>query len=117
MLMPPSPQITFPDFLKINIHTGTILSAVLNEKAHKPAYILQIDFGPELGIKTGSAQITQNYQPTDLINTQILAITNFPPKKVAGIKSEVLVLAAVCTKNGTILITPSSPVENGTRVL
>jgi len=111
------PTPTLQSFLDHQIHTGTILSATLNEKAHKPAYILKIDFGPDLGIKTSSAQITENYQPADLINTQILAVTNFPPKKIAGIKSEVLVLAAVCKKNNTVLIKPSAQVQNGSKVL
>ena len=62
------PTPTLQSFLDHQIHTGTILSATLNEKAHKPAYILKIDFGPDLGIKTSSAQITENYQPADLIN-------------------------------------------------
>ncbi len=89
------PIIDFSDFLKVDIRSGTIIDAQINTKAIKPAYILTIDFG-SFGTKTSSAQITQNYTPEELIGTQILAVLNFAPKKVAGIKSEVLVLATVC---------------------
>lgn len=106
--------ISFDDFGKVAIHAGTITAAQLNPKAKKPAYVLSIDFGP-LGNKTSSAQITQHYQPEDLVNLQIVAVTNFAPKLVAGIKSEVLVLASV-SELGTILLTPNKPVPNGSRI-
>lgn len=106
--------IAFSDFLKIDIRVGTILAAVDNSKAKQPAYVLTIDFG-ELGHKISSAQITLNYSKQELIGKQIVAIVNFPPKRVAGIKSEVLVLAAVC-KSGTVLLEPNILVENGTRI-
>ncbi len=109
-------EIGFEDFLKVDIRVGTILSARLNEKARKPAYILEVDMG-ELGIKTSSAQITQLYQPDDLVGKQVLAVVNFPTKRVAGVKSEILVLAAVDEEKGTILISPDFPVANGTRML
>jgi tRNA-binding protein len=89
------PIIDFSDFLKVDIRSGTIIDVQINTKAIKPAYILTIDFG-SFGTKTSSAQITQNYTPEELIDTQVLAVMNFEPKKVAGIKSEVLVLATVC---------------------
>ncbi|MBI2791750.1 MAG: tRNA-binding protein [Gammaproteobacteria bacterium] len=108
--------ISFDDFLKVNIVAGTILSAKLNEKAIKPSYILEIDFGP-FGKKLSSAQLTEHYMPDDLINQQILAVINFPPKRIAGIMSEVLVLATVSTSDGTILIQPQRPVTNGSRLL
>ena len=109
-------QIEFGDFLKVDIRVGTILSARLNEKARKPAYALEVDMG-EIGTKTSSAQITEHYQPEDLIGKQVLAVVNFPPKRVAGVKSEILVLAAVDEEKGTILIKPDFPVANGTRML
>jgi len=108
-------EITFSDFLKVDIRVGTILEAVDNLKARQPAYVLTIDFG-ELGQKTSSAQITQNYSKEELIGKQIIAVVNFPSKKVAGIKSEVLVLAAVCPTGGTVLLEPNMAVENGTRI-
>lgn len=110
-------DIQFEDFLKINIRTGTIIEAKLNPKAKKPAYILKIDFG-ELGIKMSSAQITENYKPEQLLGKQIVAVTNFPVKRIAEIKSEVLVLACVDeSAGGVVLLQPSLPVNNGSRVL
>lgn len=109
-------SITFDDFLKVDIRTGTVLTAQLNKKARNPAYMLTIDFG-ELGIKTTSAQITQHYTLPMLIGMQIVAVVNFPPKRVAGVQSEVLVLAVVSATAGTILLTPDSGVPNGQRVL
>lgn len=110
------PQITFDEFLKVDIRAGTVLSAIINEKARQIAYILEIDFG-ELGIKKSSAQIVQNHTVEDLVGSQVLAVVNFPPKRVAGVKSEVLVLAVVDDVKGTILIRPSQEAQNGSRVL
>ena len=107
--------IDFTDFSKVQICAGTIIEAELNEKALKPAYVLRIDFGL-LGIKTSSAQITQHYSPESLIGQQIVAVMNFPMKRIAGIKSEVLVLACVSEENGTVLLSPTMPVPNGCRV-
>ena len=92
------------------------MSAALNEKARKPAYILKIDFGEEIGIKTTSAQIIDNYQIKALIGKQVSAIMNFPPLRVAGVKSEVLVLAGVCNEHGTVLLQPTQTIRNGTAV-
>ena len=108
--------IDFTDFLKVRLAVGTILTAELNKAAKKPAYKLTIDFG-NLGIKISSAQITDNYSESGLIGKQIVAVMNFPPKRVAGVNSEVLVLAAVCKNSGTILLEPTKKVENGTRIL
>ena len=109
-------EISFGDFLKVDIRVGTILEAALNPKARKPAYVLKVDFG-ELGIKMSSAQITEHYDAADLPGRQVLAVVNFPPKRVAGVKSEVLVLAAVDEAKGTILIQPEQKVQDGTRLL
>ncbi len=108
--------ITFEDFTKVQLCAGTIIEARLNEKAIKPAYVLTIDFGP-LGIKTSSAQITEHYTTDALIGLQIIAVMNFSPKKVAGIKSEVLVLACVSTEKGTVLLSPTMSVPNGCQIL
>lgn len=108
-------EISFDDFLKVEIVTGTIVEAALNPKAKKPAYVLKIDFG-ELGFKTSSAQITENYSPENLVGKQIVAVMNFPAKRVAGVVSEVLVLAAVSATKGTVLLEPGMSVENGVRI-
>jgi len=108
-------EISFDDFLKVEIRTGTVLEARLNEKARKPAYVLTIDFGPE-GIRTSSAQLTKNYQPEDLVGLQVVAVLNFPVKRIAGVKSEVLVLGAMSSETDVVLLTPTQVVENGVRV-
>ncbi|WP_415398304.1 tRNA-binding protein [Sulfurimonas sp. CS5] len=110
-------EIAIDDFFKIDIRVGTILNASFNKKAKKPAYILDIDFGDVIGIKKSSAQITENYSLEILKGQQILAVMNFPPMRVAGVKSEVLVLAVVCDKKGTILIEPTKDVNNGEKLL
>lgn len=106
---------TFEEFQRIRIHAGTIVEAAPNPKARVPAYVLRIDFGP-LGLRTSSAQITRHYTPQDLIGRQVVAVMNFPPRRVAGIKSEVLVLGAVSEDEGVVLLQPSFPIANGTPV-
>jgi len=106
---------TFDDFMKLDIRVGTILSAKVFEKAKKPAYQLEVDFGEELGIKKSSAQITQVYQPEDLVGKQVLAVVNFPPRQIANFMSEILVLGTY-SKDGVVLITPDKPVENGDKL-
>ena len=86
-----------------------------NPQARVPAYVLRIDFGP-LGMRTSSAQITRHYTPQDLVGRQVVAVMNFPPKRVAGVKSEVLVLGTVSEDEGVVLLHPSFPVANGTPV-
>ena len=107
--------IEFDDFLKVEIHTGTIVSAEPNAKARKPAYVLRIDFGA-LGEKTSSAQITGNYRAEELVGKQVVAVTNFAAKRIAGVKSEVLVLGAVSDAHDIVLLEPSFTVENGARI-
>jgi tRNA-binding protein len=108
-------SINFEDFLKVDIRTGTVVEAVLNHKARVPAYVLTVDFG-ELGLLTSSAQITENYRPDDLRGKQIVAVVNFPSKRVAGVKSEVLILGAVSSDHAVVLLEPSFAVENGARI-
>ena len=105
-------KISFEEFLKVEILSGTIVDAKNNEKAKKPAYILKIDFG-ERGVKMSSAQITDSYSLEDLIGKQIVAVCNFPEKIIAGIKSEVLVLGAYSKKSGVVLLEPSFKIDNG----
>ena len=108
-------EITFNEFSQVEIRTGTILEATLNSKAIRPAYTLTIDFGP-LGIKTSSAQITKNYSPENLIGLQITAVINFPVKRIAGVKSEVLVLGAYSENKDVVLLKPAESVEDGSQV-
>ncbi|MAW06112.1 MAG: tRNA-binding protein [Deltaproteobacteria bacterium] len=108
-------EINFEDFQQVKILTGTILEVDLNPKASKPAYVLRIDFGQH-GIKTSSAQITKNYQPEDLKGLQISAVVNFTVKRIAGVKSEVLILGAYSEDNGVVLLTPTESVEDGSLV-
>lgn len=108
-------EIDFAHFEQVRIHVGQIIEAKLNEKARIPAYILTIDFG-ELGIKTSSAQLTQHYTIDDLIGRKICAVINFPVKRVAGVKSEVLVLASMCEEMGTLLLSPDPRSINGSRI-
>ena len=106
-------EITYLDYDKIQICTGTILKASINEKARKPAYVLKIDFGEKIGIKTSSAQITNYYKTSELINKQIMAVCNFPPRNIAGINSEVLILGAIEEDGKVVIFHPSQKVKNG----
>lgn len=108
--------ITWQDFEKIEIRVGTVLSAEPFPEARNPAYKLTVDFGP-LGIKQTSAQITKRYDPAQLIGRQVLAVTNFPPKKIAKFRSEVLVLGAVPGEGDVVLLNVDEEVLKGTRVL
>jgi len=110
------PLIEFEDFTKVQIASGTITHADENFKARAPAYVLTIDFG-ELGNKTSSAQITDHYTKDDLIGLQIVAVVNFPSKRIAGVKSEVLVLGCVNEDDSVVLLQPNKPVKNGLRVM
>jgi tRNA-binding protein len=107
--------ITTEDFNRVEMRVGTVLFASLNERARKPAYVLKVDFGP-FGIRTTSAQITELYKADDLIGQQVVAIINFPPKNIAGVKSEVLVLGAVEEGGTVVLLRPTRHTQNGARI-
>ena len=113
--MDKSAKVSFEEFQRIRIHVGTIVEAAPNPRAKVPAYVLRIDFGPH-GQRTSSAQVARNYSLQDLVGRQVVAVMNFPPKRVAGIKSEVLVLGAVSDVEGVMLLQPSCLVANGTPV-
>lgn len=109
-------MISWSDFEKIDIRTGTIIDVRDFPKARKPAYQLWIDFGNELGVKTSSAQITLHYTKEDLLRRQIIAIVNFPPKQIANFTSECLVLGIYDENKDVILIQPGMPVANGLKI-
>jgi len=109
-------MVVIDDFLKLDIRIGKIIKAEFFPEARKPAYKMVIDFG-SLGLKHSSAQITQNYKPEDLIGRLIAAVVNFPPRRIAGFKSEVLVLGAVPNKDNVVLLKPDFEVEPGVKVL
>jgi tRNA-binding protein len=107
--------ISWEDFEKIDMRTGTILEANDFPKARKPSYQLLIDFGP-LGKKRSSAQITRHYQPADLIGKQVIAVVNFPPRQIANFFSECLVLGIYDDNNDVVLLQPGMQVSNGNKI-
>ncbi len=109
------PEIDFTDFMRVEIRVGTVLEVRPNPKARKPCYVMRIDFG-EHGIKTSSAQITRNYSARELVGLQVVAVLNFPVKRIAGVKSEALVLGAYSEARDVALLQLTHPVENGSRV-
>jgi tRNA-binding protein len=108
--------IAFEDFLKVDVRIGTVLSATANRAARKPAYVLEVDFGPEVGRRITSAQLTDLYTPDQLVGRQVAAVVNFPPKRIAGVKSEVLVLGFPDSHGHVVLIGVDYPVPDGGRL-
>lgn len=109
-------MITWADFEKIDIRVGTIIEVNDFPEAKKSAYQLTIDFGKELGIKKSSAQITTLYAKDELLNRQIIAVVNFPPKRIAGFNSECLVMGVYDENKDVILLQPGKPVTNGMKI-
>lgn len=107
--------IEWNDFAKIDMRIGTVITAELFKEARNPAYKLQIDFG-DLGIKKTSAQITNLYTPEELIGKQVVAVVNFPPKQIANIMSECLVLGGLGNEKDVVLMQPERKMKNGTKI-
>lgn len=110
-------MITFDDFLNVQLVAGTVVSAEVFAKARKPAFILQVDFGPEIGTRKSSAQITDLYTPESLVGRQVMAVVNFPPKQIGPIQSQCLVTGFHDANGQVVLAVPDTPVSNGTRLL
>ena len=114
---PPAALIGWDDFLRVELRVGQIVQAEVFAQARKPAYLLHVDFGAELGVKKSSAQITHHYQPQDLIGRQVVAVVNFPKKQIGPIQSECLVTGFHDENGHVALCVPDRAVPLGTRLL
>ena len=110
-------EIAFDDFLKVELRVGRVLSAEPFAQARKPAYVLQVDFGPELGVRKSSAQITVHYRPEDLVGRLVVAVVNFPRKQIGPLMSECLVTGFHNAHGQVSLCVPEHDVPLGTRLL
>jgi len=108
--------ISFDDFLKVDIRVGTVIAAEPFPEARKPAFKLTIDFGPAIGVKKSSAQITEHYALDTLVGRQVAAVINFPPRQIGPMMSDVLTLGLPDADGKVVLLAPSEPVPNGGRL-
>ena len=113
---PPLPIVEFDEFLKLDIRIGTVIEAADFPEARKPALKLQIDFGDGVGVKKSSVQITEHYQPEELIGRQVMAVVNFAPRQIGPVRSEVLTLGFADRDGHIILGGADKPVPNGARL-
>jgi tRNA-binding protein len=109
-------EISFDQFMAVDVRIGTIIAAEPYPEARKPSYKLQIDFGPDIGIKRSSAQITKHYTPEGLFGMQVAAVVNFPPRQIGKFMSEVLTLGFPDAEGEVVLVQPSYAVPNGGRL-
>jgi len=110
------PPLTWKEFQRVEIRVGTVVEVLPFPEAHKPAWRLRIDLGPELGVRSSSAQITALYRPEDLLGRQVQAVVNFPPKQIGPVRSEVLVTGFAREDGAIVLARPDQPVPNGARL-
>ena len=110
---PQKGEIVYDDFAKVDIRAGTVIRAEPYPEARVPAIKLWIDFGPDIGERKSSAQITKHYSPDELVGTQVMAVVNFPPRQIGKFRSEVLVLGVGDAQSGVILVRPDKGVEPG----
>ncbi|MEO1105380.1 MAG: tRNA-binding protein [Pseudomonadota bacterium] len=110
-------QITFDDFMAVDIRVGTVIAAEPFPQARKPAIKLRIDFGPEVGVKKCSAQITVHYAPEALVGRKVMAVVNFPPRQIGPFMSEVLTLGFADSEGAIVLATPDKDVPDGARLM
>jgi tRNA-binding protein len=110
-------EISYDDFSRVDIRVGTVIEAKTFPEARKPAYILMIDFGPEIGIKKSSAQITVHYAPEQLVGRQVLGVVNFPPRQIGPVRSEVLTLGFEDEAGAIVLAGTDIRVPNGRTLL
>ena len=110
-------EITYADFERVDIRVGTIVEASPFPEARKPAFKLVIDFGPEIGMKKSSAQITVHYTPESLVGRQVLAVVNFPPRQIGPVRSEVLTLGFGDENGAIVLAAVEQPVPNGRKMM
>ncbi len=111
-----SEQISFDDFLKVDVRVGKVVAAEEFPEARKPAYKMKIDFGPDIGIKKTSAQITKHYTPDDLVGRLVMAVVNFPPRQIGPVMSEVLTLGVPDGDGEVVLLQPGKEVPIGGRL-
>lgn len=111
-----SNEISFDDFLKVDIRVGRVVEAEEFPEARKPAYKMRIDFGPEIGIKKTSAQITKHYTPETLVGKLVMAVVNFPPRQIGPVMSEVLTLGVPDEEGEVVLLSPGKDVPIGGRL-
>jgi len=108
--------LTFPEFERVDVLVGTIVDAQPFPEARKPAIKLWIDFGPGLGVRKSSAQVTRHYTPAGLVGQQVCAVVNFPPRQIGPFRSEVLTLGMPDTDGAVVLVQPGLAVPNGGRL-
>src|SRR5699024_3658062 len=107
---------TIDDFMKLDMRIGTVTKAEPFPEAKKPAIKVEVDLGDDLGVKQSSAQITKRYKPEDLVGRQVVCVVNFPPMRIAGYKSEVLVMGGMEGQDDVVLLAPDEEVTNGVKI-
>jgi tRNA-binding protein len=113
----PRPTITWDDFTCVDLRVGTVVEAQVNPEAHKPAYILQVDFSPHLGVRKSSARITDLYSPQDLVGRQVIAVVNVPPRQIGTMMSQALITGFADEQGCIVLAQPQRPVPDGSRLI